>query len=202
MKKPTFSDHSNTYLENLESSIKAIDIKGVQTLTRALLEAWDDKNQIFICGNGGSAANAVHIANDLHYGVGCKINNKDMPGLRVEALTSNTAIITCLANDIGYAYIYSNQIKAKALPGDILIALSGSGNSENIVNAINEANKIGMNTFAILAYDGGKCKKLAKNVIHSSINDMQIAEDLQLVIGHLCMQSLNKTKRGEIELYG
>ena len=91
--------------------------------------------------------------------------------MRVEALSANSAVITCLANDIGYEYIYSEQIKAKGNPGDLLIALSGSGNSKNIINAINQANEIGMRTFAILGYSGGQCKKLAGHPIHFEIND-------------------------------
>ena len=101
-----------------------------------LFNAWVNQRQVFLCGNGGSAANALHIANDLHYGVGACGPAPIIPGMRVEALPANTGIITCLANDTGYENIYSNQLKVKANQDDILVALSGSGNSGNIVNAI------------------------------------------------------------------
>ena len=160
-------------------------------------------NNVFICGNGGSAGNAMHIANDFHYGVGCKkdiksSNTKVKAGIKMIALPSNPSIITCLANDIGYENIYSHQLKVLANPNDTLIVLSGSGNSKNVINAINEAHKIGMKTFSITAFDGGKCKELAKENIHFDINDMQIAEDTQLIIFHICMQWLSNIKNREV----
>jgi D-sedoheptulose 7-phosphate isomerase len=112
-------------------------------------------------------------------------------GLRVEALSANPAVLTALANDIGYDQIFAEQIKVKANPGDILIALSGSGNSPNVVNALVLGNAKGMKTFAILGFSGGHCKALAQHSIHFAIDDMQISEDLQLVVGHICMQWLD-----------
>ena len=114
--------------------------------------------------------------------------------MRVEALPANTGIITCLANDTGYENIYSNQLKVRANQDDILVALSGSGNSGNIVNAIKASRDLRMKSVAILAFDGGQCKAIADLAIHFPIDDMQIAEDTQLIIGHLCMQWLNSHK--------
>ena len=111
--------------------------------------------------------------------------------MRVEALSANTSVITCLANDIGYEEIYSVQIETKGRKGDVLLVLSGSGNSPNIVRALEAGKKIGMRTFAILGYTGGRCKDLADVPIHFTINDMQISEDLQLIVGHMCMQWLS-----------
>ena len=148
-----------------------------------------------LCG----AANAVHIANDLHYGIGACGPGRQIPGLRIEALPANTGVITCLANDTGYDNIYAHQLEVKGEKGDLLIALSGSGNSPNIIKAIVTANTIGVQTFAILAFTGGKCKELAETVIHFDINDMQIAEDTQLIVGHLCMQWLNAHKPDQIQ---
>ena len=108
-------------------------------------------------------------------------------------------VITCLANDTGYENIYAHQLEVKSQKGDLLIALSGSGNSPNITKALDTANKIGLKTFAILAFTGGKCKELASTVIHFEIDDMQIAEDTQLVVGHLCMQWLNSHKPDQIQ---
>ncbi len=100
-------------------------------------------------------------------------------------------MVTCLANDTGYQEIFSEQIRVKANPSDLLIVLSGSGNSENILRALEAAKKIGVKTCAILGFSGGKSKDLADLVIHFPIDDMQISEDLQLVVGHMCMQSLH-----------
>ncbi len=166
----------------------------IYELAYNLKDAWRDRNNIFICGNGGSGGNAIHIANDFIYGTGACGAGDKIPGLKVNALTSNPAILTCLANDTGFENIFSYQLKVKAERNDILIALSGSGNSPNIVSAIETANNIGLKTFGILAFDGGKCKDIVKYPLHFKVNDMQVAEDIQLIIGHLCMQWLSENK--------
>ena len=99
-------------------------------------------------------------------------------------------MLTCLANDIGYEEVYAEQLRVKANAGDVLLVFSGSGNSPNIVRALEMGNKLGMETFAILGFSGGKCKDIAKHPLHFAIDDMQIAEDLQLIIGHMIMQWL------------
>ena len=159
----------------------------IQYLSKKLLVTWKNNNSIYICGNGGSAGNANHIANDLIYGAG-KSNGY---GLNVEALSSNPSVITCLANDTGYENIFSEQLKAKGKKNDLLIALSGSGNSKNVINAIKIAKKIKMKTFAIVGYSGGICKRIADNNLHFKINDMQLAEDFQLITMHMCMKWLS-----------
>lgn len=163
-------------------------------LAKCLGEVWKSGNNVFLCGNGGSAGNAIHIANDFIYGVGNCGKGSKIPGIRVSALSANPAILTCLGNDIGFENIFSYQLKVQAKKNDLLIALSGSGNSPNVISAINTANQIGLKTFAILAFDGGKCNDIVNYPLHFNINDMQIAEDLQLIIGHLCMQWLSNNK--------
>jgi len=158
----------------------------VPRLADAFRTAWDSNNTIYLCGNGGSAGNAIHLANDFLYGAGVTRGI----GLRVEALTANPAVLTCLANDIGYENIFSEQLRVKANIGDVLVVLSGSGNSPNVVRALEMGDSLGMATFAILGYSGGKCKEIAQYAIHFEIDDMQIAEDLQLIIGHMVMQWL------------
>lgn len=199
---PTTSQFTNSafsYLECLQGCFNKTNLEAVENLTHELRQAWIDGRNVYLCGNGGSAANAIHIANDLHYGIGACGQGIKLPGLRIEALPANTGVITCLANDIGYENIYAHQLEVKSQKGDLLIALSGSGNSPNIIKALNIANTIGVHTFAILAFTGGKCKELAKTVIHFEINDMQIAEDTQLIVGHLCMQWLNSHKPDQIQ---
>ena len=161
-------------------------MQAVPVLAEALMHAWQKGAKIYLCGNGGSAGNAIHLANDFIYGAGLK----NGVGLRTESLSANSAVLTCLANDIGYDQIYAEQLRVKANPGDVLIVLSGSGNSANVVNAIEMGNSIGMTTFAILGFSGGKCKEIAQHPIHFDVDDMQIAEDLQLIAGHICMQWL------------
>jgi len=174
------------YISKLSHALSLEAMHDIQELAEALLEAWREGRYIYLCGNGGSAGNAAHLANDFIYGAGVKNGG----GLRVEALSANTAVLTCLANDMGYENIYSEQIRVKGNPGDVLVVLSGSGNSPNVVKAIETGNAIGMKTFAILGFSGGRCKKIAQYPIHFEIDDMQIAEDMQLIVGHICVQWL------------
>jgi D-sedoheptulose 7-phosphate isomerase len=174
------------YSQKLADALQLDAMNDVPQLGEALRNAWASGHTIYLCGNGGSAGNAIHIANDLLFGAGLKCSG----GLRAEALSANAAVLTCLANDIGYDRIYAEQIRVKANPGDVLIVLWGSGNSPNVVKALEIANEIGMKTFAILGYSGGRCKDIAQHPIHFAIDDMQVAEDLQLVVGHMCMQWL------------
>lgn len=176
----------NRYTDNLKKIIDDSDWQPVEVLADTLVTAIKNKQRVYFCGNGGSAGNAVHLANDFLYGI-----EPNGGAMRVEALPANSAVITCLGNDIGYENIFSQQLKVKADAGDVLVVLSGSGNSPNILNALEEGNRIGMHTFAILGYSGGKAKDIAKTPIHFAINDMQISEDLQLIVGHMLMQHLH-----------
>lgn len=194
MSSPTFIISAENYIKSLQNCFNDEIFKSVELLADDLLNVWVNHKQVFICGNGGSAANALHIANDFHYGIGACGNLPKIPGLRVEALSGNIGIVTCLANDTGYENIYSHQLDVKGSSGDLLIVLSGSGNSPNILKALHTAKRIGIYSYAIIAFDGGNCKKLADKSIHFPINDMQIAEDTQLIVGHLCMQWLNSHK--------
>jgi len=177
----------DNYVQKLSDTLKVSDWSQVELLAQGLLEAKKNDQHIYLCGNGGSAGNAIHLANDFLFGV-CPQGD----ALKVEALSANSAVLTCLGNDIGYENIFSHQLKVKANAGDLLIVLSGSGNSANILSALEVGKQQGMHTFAILGYDGGKAKELADHPIHFAINDMQIAEDLQMIVGHMLMKILNK----------
>jgi D-sedoheptulose 7-phosphate isomerase len=174
------------YARRLADALASPAMEAVPVLGEALRRCWAEGRTVYLCGNGGSAGNAIHLANDLLYGAGVGHGG----GLKVEALSANPAVLTCLANDLGYEQIYAEQLKVKASVGDVLIVLSGSGNSPNVVKALEVGAERGMHTFAILGYGGGRCKALADCAIHFAVDDMQIAEDLQLVVGHICMQWL------------
>jgi D-sedoheptulose 7-phosphate isomerase len=194
----SFSLQAQAYLQRLQGCFTAENLDAVETLAQALRQAWIDGRQVFICGNGGSAANALHLANDLHYGIGACGPGPKLPGLRVEALPANSGVITCLANDTGYDNIYAHQLEVKARTQDLLIVLSGSGNSANVIRALETATSLSMTSFAVVAFSGGRCRELANVAIHFAVDDMQIAEDTQLVVGHLCMQWLNANKPDHI----
>ncbi len=176
------------YTKKLASAIDNIPFKELDVLIKEIENKWNERKQIFLIGNGGSAGNAIHIANDWIYGVSKKLGG----GIKVHALSANTAVLTCLANDEGYDQIFVRQLAVLANDGDMLIALSGSGNSKNIVNAVNYCNLNGIKTFAILGFDGGEVKKNVNVPLHIELNDMQISEDIQLIIGHIIMRTLMK----------
>ena len=178
------------YLEKLTECLKQDQSVKIEKLYNKILEAWKKGRNIFICGNGGSAANSNHIANDLL----CVANKRAKKGIRIESLTANSAIITCIANDRGYQNIFSEQIEIKGKKKDLIIFLSGSGNSKNILKGINTAKKKGMYTFSILGFNGGKCKKVSHEFINYKINDMQISEDIQMIIFNICLKKLMKIK--------
>ena len=175
------------YAANLQAILASQDWSGVEKLCLDLVLARKRGAQIFLCGNGGSAANSMHIANDLLYGVA----GADGKGLRVQALAANQAMITCLANDVGYESIFAQQLNTLARPDDILIVFSGSGNSPNIVRALERAREMKLHTYAILGYSGGKARDMADTAIHFPVDDMQIAEDCQLIVGHMLMRRLS-----------
>ena len=174
------------YCSQLSKLLETFDWSPVECLAAELLDCWKTHRQVFIAGNGGSAANAVHLANDFLYG----ISKTHGSGLRVHSLPANQAVMTCLANDEGYDKIFSSQLVILAQPGDVLIVLSGSGNSPNIVGALDEARRLKMKSYAILGYSGGNAKALADTAVHFEIDDMQLAEDAQLIVGHMIMQWL------------
>jgi D-sedoheptulose 7-phosphate isomerase len=174
------------YLGLINSSFTPELMDKISLLADALYDAWKTKKRVYICGNGGSAGNAIHLANDFNYG----IDKGGGMGLRIEALPANAAVVTCIANDEGYENIFAQQLAVKADPRDVLIVLSGSGNSPNILRALETGNKLDMRTFAILGFTGGKAKALAQVPLHFEVNDMQVSEDLQVIVGHILMQEL------------
>jgi len=196
MSTKEFSRFCDNYIYKLKKSFTNEVHRGIEDLSKLLLDVWINKKRVFICGNGGSSANSQHIANDFIYGVANCQNNKalNLKGLRIEALTSNAHIITCLATDIGYENIFSYQLDVKGSKGDLLIVLSGSGNSENVINALKMAKNKGINSCAILGYDGGKCKENCDLPIHFLIDDMEISEDCQMIIFNIIKQWLIKNK--------
>ena len=179
-----FSD----YAGRLSTVLADVDWSPVFEFANMLKKLRENDGRVFLCGNGGSAANAVHLANDLVYAVAKKTGG----GIDAVALSANPAVITCLGNDVGYGEIFSEQLAVSGKKDDILIVLSGSGNSQNVVSAIETAHVRKMKTVAVLGFDGGKCKQIVSLPIHFAIDDMQIAEDLQLVVGHMVMKWLQK----------
>lgn len=184
-------DFARSYLGTLARVWQSHDWSNVVLLNETLARAWKENRQVFLCGNGGSAANAIHLANDLLYGV----DKQSGRGLRVTALPANSSVLTCLANDVSYEDVFAQQLTVLANRGDVLIALSGSGNSPNIVKALTRARELGVESFAILGFTGGRALDLADHPIYFPVHDMQVAEDLQMMVGHMAMQCLSRLPR-------
>lgn len=183
---PINQDFFSGYSNRLQQVLTSADWTSVAQLAHDMKQCWVTKKQAFFCGNGGSAGNAIHLANDYLYGIAKRHGG----GMRVNALSANAAVLTCLGNDIGYDQIYAEQLAVQGQAGDLLVALSGSGNSPNIIAALEQAKKMGIKSYAILGFSGGRAKALADVAIHFPVDDMQIAEDLQLIVGHMLMQWL------------
>ncbi|QPH52613.1 SIS domain-containing protein [Pontivivens ytuae] len=184
---PDPADHFKAYSKRISHLLSEFDWSLVQELAYDLLDCWKTGRQVFLAGNGGSAGNAVHLANDFLYALSKRAGS----GLRVHGLPANPAVLTCLANDEGYDKVFSLQLAVQARAGDVLVVFSGSGNSPNILEALEEARRIGMKSYAILGFSGGKALQMADMPIHIQLDDMQVAEDMQLIIGHMLMQWLS-----------
>ncbi len=185
------NDFFTEYSCRLQAVLATYDWSGVATLAHDMFTCWQHGQRLFLCGNGGSAANAIHLANDFLYGISRCCGG----GMKVMALSSNPAVMTCLANDLGYEHVFSEQLAVQAQQGDLLIVLSGSGNSSNIVCALEKAKTLGVKSYAVLGYSGGRCRELADEPIHFAVDDMQLAEDLQLIVGHMVMQWLSSNRQ-------
>jgi D-sedoheptulose 7-phosphate isomerase len=170
------------YLEYLQAVLRRIDPAEIGGFIRTLLDARERSATIFFIGNGGSAATASHFANDLSIGT----NEYDKP-FRAFSLTDNVPILTAIGNDFGYEEIFVRQLRALGKSGDVLIGISASGNSPNLLKAFEYANSIGIGTVAITAFDGGKMKILASQGIHvpTDLKEYGPAEDAHLVLDHL-----------------
>lgn len=169
------------YIEYLGKILKKIDPDEVNFFTKSLIDARESKNTIFVIGNGGSASTASHFANDLSIGT-----REEKKPLKVISLTDNLSIITAISNDYGYNEVFVKQLRVLASPEDVLIAISASGNSPNLLRAFEYANTAGIKTLYMTAFDGGKLRKIGQGGIHvpTAKGDYGPAEDAHLIINH------------------
>lgn len=176
-------DYFRSYFSYLNEILTAIDAKSISNVINCFLEARDNKGTIFFAGNGGSASTASHFAQDLGE-VGRKSNK---PGFRTLSLTDNISLLSAIGNDYGFEKIFSIQLSELFSPGDVLVAISASGNSPNVVNAVEFAKKAGGKTIGIVGFDGGKMKDICDHVIHVKTNAGEYgpAEDVHMIMDHL-----------------
>lgn len=173
--------------------IKSLDIEKIKNIILTLKKAHSFGHKIFICGNGGSAATASHYCCDFNKGVSgdCDVSTNFI------CLTDNIATITAIANDISYDDIFSYQLKNRLEEGDILFVISGSGNSKNIVKAMEIAKQKHNIIIGLCGYDGGKVKQMSDLCLHVNIDNMQIVEDIHMMLDHCMMYILSQIINNE-----
>lgn len=177
-----------SYLAKTCEEIARLDVGEIQAMADAIYARYEAGKFVFIIGNGGSGANASHLCEDLAKSTVDDFEHQKR--LKVLSLTDNTPAILAWANDTSYDRIFVEQLKNFAGAGDLLLAISGSGNSPNVLRAVEWANEHGLETFGITGYDGGKLKKLAHKSLHCRLTDMGMVESLHLVAFHYVLDDV------------
>src|SRR5271155_657271 len=174
------------FLDKVCEELRRMNPAEVRGLADAIFECYEHGRTVFICGNGGSGSNASHLCEDLGKGTLRRedFDNDAKKRLRVISLTDNTPYILAWGNDEGFDRVFLEQLKNLANPGDLLIAISGSGNSPNILRAVEWANRHGLETFGMTGFCGGKLRSLAKHCLHCPSTDMGVVESLHVVAFH------------------
>jgi D-sedoheptulose 7-phosphate isomerase len=177
-----------SYFTRLKTTIDRISRQELQGFLDLLLDTLERGRQVFIMGNGGSHATASHFVADFNKGLSYGKRRR----FRFMCLGDNTATLTAYANDVSYDDVYVEQLRNFLEPGDLVIGISGSGNSRNVVKAVEFANSSGAVTLGLTGYDGGALRKTAQHGVHIPIADMQVTEDLHMVLDHLAYSILGK----------
>jgi D-sedoheptulose 7-phosphate isomerase len=183
-----------SFLERVGQELMRIDPAQVKALADAVHECYEKKRLVFLCGNGGSGSNASHFCEDLGKGTlrRADFDNDNKTRLRVLSLTDNTPYILAWGNDEGFDRVFVEQLKNLAGPGDLLIAISGSGNSPNVLRAVDWANRNGLKTFGCTGFTGGKLRTLAHHGLHVPLDDMGIVESIHLTAFHWVVDDLHR----------
>jgi D-sedoheptulose 7-phosphate isomerase len=185
---------SRSFLERAGQELLRINPAEVKALADAIYACYEQHRLVFLCGNGGSGSNASHFCEDLGKGTLRRqdLDNDRQRRLRVLSLTDNTPYILAWANDEGFDRVFVEQLKNLAAPGDLLIAISGSGNSPNVLRAVEWANRHGLNTFGCTGFSGGKLRSLAHQGLHVPLDDMGIVESIHLTAFHWVVDDLHR----------
>jgi len=176
------------YLGRHSKVVAALDVAAVERAVQAIITAFDQGRTVFTCGNGGSATTSSHMAADLG-------KNSAIPGkqrLRVIGLADNMSWFSALGNDLGYENVFVEQLANFLEPGDLLIAISASGNSPNVVKAAEYAREHGGMVIGLVGFKGGKLKQIADIAVHSEIDDYGPVEDCHLMLDHIFVEALRE----------
>lgn len=185
----------NNYLERLKNCIDNLERNEIECFINTLLSARDRGSQIYIMGNGGSGATASHFCCDFNKGMSYQKDKK----FKMICLNDNVATMLAYANDVSYDDVFVEQLKNFLQEGDVVIGISGSGNSKNVLKAIEYANQNGAITIGLTGYNGGVLKGIARHCVNANIDDMQISEDIHMMLCHATYNILMNQKVEEKE---
>jgi D-sedoheptulose 7-phosphate isomerase len=176
----------DAYVDRLQKELARVDRREIQAWADLVYDAWENEKFIFVFGNGGSGTTATHICEDLGKSSlrHDELHDESKKRLKVLSLTDNLGWILALGNDVGYEHIFVQQLMNYGSPGDLAIAISGSGNSPNVLAAVDWANRHGLKTFALTGFDGGKLRRMAAAGMHVPLHDMGMVESIHLCLFH------------------
>ncbi len=180
------------YISDEIETLEKLNVDAISEVMDAMVQAFENGNTIYVFGNGGSSATASHFQNDFNKGVSEHTQKK----FNFQCLNDNIPTIMAVANDIGFEEIFRFQLKGHIKPGDLVFAISGSGNSKNVLNAVTYAKEQGNKVVAITGYDGGKLDKMADYHLYAPVMSMQITEDIHMIFDHMIMSIFYKTMCG------
>ncbi|MBM4093047.1 MAG: SIS domain-containing protein [Planctomycetes bacterium] len=181
------------YVCRLQQELARVDQSAVVRWADLVYRAWQDEHCVFLVGNGGSGLTASHMCEDLGKSTlpESALQDENRKRLKVLSLTDNVGWITALANDLAYDQVFVQQLMNFARAGDALIAISGSGNSPNVLNAVAWANRHGLTTFGLTGYNGGKLKTMQQDGLHVDLNDMGMVESIHLCLFHWVLNDVH-----------
>jgi D-sedoheptulose 7-phosphate isomerase len=187
------NEHFSNYFDKVIETLGKVDIKPINKFIDRIYECYNKGNTVYIFGNGGSAATASHVAGDFMKGISYGLEKK----FKVVCLNDNIPAMTAIANDLDYDEVFYEQLKTYLKKDDVVVGISGSGNSANVIKALNYAKELGSTIAGFCGYKGGKLKDLADILIYAPVNDMEITEDIHIIIFHAIKQLINKKLKGE-----
>ena len=182
------------FLDRIGQELRRLDPAEVQALADAIYACYEHGRTVFVCGNGGSGSNASHFCEDIGKGTLRRedFDNDQKKRVRILSLTDNTPYILAWGNDEGFERVFVEQLKNLARPGDLLVAISGSGNSPNVLRAVEWANRNDLRTFGCTGFNGGKLRTLAQQGLHVPLDDMGIVETIHLAAFHWVVDDLHR----------
>ena len=183
-----FKEKMRAYIAAEIQALQALNLEEINAALNAILAARERGGTIYTMGNGGSAATASHMVCDFAKGASDALGGRKFC---FECLSDNTPMVMAIANDLCYEEVFVHQLRGRLKPGDLVIGISGSGNSENVLRAVRYAREMGVPTIGVTGYAGGKLREMADFTMHVDVDDMQIAEDLHMMFDHMLMRVIS-----------